>query len=300
MSFDFGKPTAVTYFPLATQQQLAKNRAAVKDKLYAKYFNDDLWIYDHVLPALKASMPRDKALPFTPEALNSLLEPGYAEHECGHCELEDGGAFISSVVPFPNCPTEAFAWWFWWHAVEHERYMLWYPSNHISADSNRPDKLLDDSLPDVERYIGTWHRVTEFVGPVYIDAWIEFVDPKELGFDTSRFGEAGIVGHACARLWASPKIQIGAMVHLARKTPGNNGFELRSRYWIGHDLTAHWIPRLPVKIDGALRALGIKKRLLGDAELAYEQLLHDQIEFTHLSTFLADIYAEFGPSARAK
>lgn len=298
MSFDYGKPVPVTYYPLAVQEQLRKNAKAVADKPYAKYFNSDLWIYDHVLPALKQAMPADKAPLPTPHVLNQLLEPGYDEHECGHCELPGGGAYISSIIPFPNCPSEAFAWWFWWHAVENERYTLWYPTHHISADSNAPDKLLDDSLPDVGRYIGTWHRVTEYIGAQHIDAWIEFLDPSELGFDTSRFEEAGIVGHACARLWAAPNIQIGCMVHLARKTPSNHGFELRSRYWIGHDLTACWIPGIPLKIDGLARALGLKRALLGGAELAYEQLLHDQTEFTHLSTFLADIYAEFGPKAK--
>jgi hypothetical protein len=39
--------------------------------------------------------------------------------------------------------------------------------------------------------------------------------------------------------------------------------------------------------------LGVKRRMAG-ARVAYEQLLHDQIEFTHLSTFLADLHAEFG------
>ena len=37
----------------------------------------------------------------------------------------------------------------------------------------------------------------------------------------------------------------------------------------------------------------MKRRLAGE-RVGYEQLLHDQIEFTHLSTFLADIYREYG------
>jgi hypothetical protein len=35
------------------------------------------------------------------------------------------------------------------------------------------------------------------------------------------------------------------------------------------------------------------RRLVG-LNVAYDQLLHDQIEFTHLSSFLADIYRELG------
>jgi 2,4-diacetylphloroglucinol hydrolase len=48
-----------------------------------------------------------------------------------------------------------------------------------------------------------------------------------------------------------------------------------------------------VPVDGIGSRLGLKRRLAG-ARVAYEQLLHDQIEFTHLATFLADICAEFG------
>ncbi|MEY4511617.1 MAG: hypothetical protein RLZZ450_3739 [Pseudomonadota bacterium] len=31
--------------------------------------------------------------------------------------------------------------------------------------------------------------------------------------------------------------------------------------------------------------------------MAYEQLLHDQIEFTHLSTFLAELHGEFASTS---
>jgi hypothetical protein len=37
------------------------------------------------------------------------------------------------------------------------------------------------------------------------------------------------------------------------------------------------------------------RRKLAGARVGYEQLLHDQIEFTHLATFLPELYAEFGP-----
>jgi hypothetical protein len=36
------------------------------------------------------------------------------------------------------------------------------------------------------------------------------------------------------------------------------------------------------------------RRRLAGARVGYEQLLHDQIEFTHLATFLPELYAEFG------
>ena len=145
-------------------------------------------------------------------------------------------------------------------------------------------------MTDEQRYIGSVHHVDEYIGPDLVQIAIAFVDPAELGFDTSRFEPAGIVGHACARVsLRAPSLSVCTMVHLARQTA--EGFELRSRYWIGHEPRLGLLGRsLPV--DPWFSRLGLKRRLAG-ARVAYEQLLHDQIEFTHLSTFLADIHREF-------
>jgi hypothetical protein len=80
------------------------------------------------------------------------------------------------------------------------------------------------------------------------------------------------------------------MVHLARKTA--DGIEQRSRDWIGHDVKLRVLGR-KVSVDSAGGALGIKRRMAGE-RVAYEQILHDQIEFTHLSTFLPELWREFG------
>jgi hypothetical protein len=85
------------------------------------------------------------------------------------------------------------------------------------------------------------------------------------------------------------------MVHLARAT--SEGIEQRSRYWIGHDVKLRLFgARLPVDWIGA--ALGIKRRMAGE-RVAYEQLLHDQIEFTHLASFLPELWREFGQEGPA-
>jgi hypothetical protein len=156
-----------------------------------------------------------------------------------------------------------------------------------------PERLSAPGLSHAERYVGTTHHVDEYIGPDFLRAAIRFVDPSELGFDTSRFAAAGIVGHACARVGLrGTGVESVTMVHLARKVEG--GIEQRSRYWIGHN------PRLgtpfgSISMDPIARGLGLKRRQAG-ARVGYEQLLHDQIEFTHLSTFLPAIYNEFGDS----
>lgn len=285
----------ITYFPPATQRQFEVNRELVRDKPYAHYFNGELFLREEVAPAIQKAMDPADALPF--DQVNRLLEPGYHRVENGFCELPDGSGYVASRVPFPGCSGEMYQWWFWWHALESARYTLWYPHNHVSCRPVDRTKLTQPGLSHVQRYVGTTHQVDEYIGPELMKIAIHFLDPAEFGLDTSRFEEAGIVGHACARVsLRNQPLEAVTMVHLARRTA--EGFEQRSRYWIGHNVRLR-IPggSLPVDILGT--TLGLKRRMAGE-RMAYEQLLHDQIEFTHLATFLPDIYAEFGDQAVGK
>jgi hypothetical protein len=280
--------TPVTYFPPATQRQFAKNRERMRGKPYERYFSGDLVLRTEVLPVLRTPMAVADALKV--EDINTLLDPGTHRVENGFCELPDGSAYVASHVPFPGCTGEMYQWWFWWHAVERERYTLWYPHNHVSATPRDAEILSRPGLTHEQRYVGTTHDVVEFIGPDLLSIAIRFVDPAELGLDTSRFAAAGIVGHACARVTLQPAaIEAATMVHLVRAT--SDGIEQRSRYWIGHDVRLSRLGGLPV--DGFASALGIKRRMAGE-RVAYEQLLHDQIEFTHLAGFLPDLHREFG------
>jgi len=279
----------VTYFPVATQRQLASNRERIRGKPYAKYFDENLCLREAALPAIRGPMQPSDALRF--EDIHSLLEPGYHGVENGFCELADGTGYVASHVPFPGCTGEMYQWWFWWHAVEPARYTLWYPHNHVRVRPHDPDVLVRPGLTHAQRTIGTKHDVDEYIGPELVEITIRFVDPTELGLDVARFAEAGVVAHACARVsLRRSALESVTMVHLARKT--GDGIEQRSRYWIGHD------PRVSmfggsVSVDAIGTKLGLKRRMAGE-RVAYEQLLHDQIEFTHLASFLADIHREFG------
>lgn len=281
----------VTFFPVETQRLFARNRDAMRGKPYAHYFDGDLWLHDEALEALRAPMPVEHALPHTAEGFDRLLDPGELPGEIGFCELPNGAAYVASRVPFPGCTGEMLSWWFWWHAVEPARYTLWYPFNHARAVSLSPERLTAPGLTHAQRYIGTTQRVCEYIGPKKVDILIDFVDPAELGMDTSRFARAGIVAHACAHVRSHrPRARIVTMLHLARATA--DGFELRSRYWIGDDVRLEAFGA-SVPLGWLLDRTPVRRRLAG-ASIAYEQLLHDQIEFTHLSTFLPRIYAEFG------
>lgn len=282
----------ITYYPVPTQRQFQINRERIAGKPYARFFHEQLWISEDVLPALRAPMNTGGAL--LPHDVNALLDPGYHAVESGYCELPDGTAYVASLVPLPGCTGEMYEWWFWWHSIESERYTLWYPYNHVSVQPLDRDVLTRPGLTHAQRYVGTTHHVDEYIGPARLRVAIRFVDPTELGFDTSRFERAGIVGHACARVGVlGTGVESVTMVHLARKT--ETGIEQRSRYWIGHDPRLH-TPFGKLSVDPIATGFGLKRRMAG-ARVAYEQLLHDQIEFTNLGTFLPELFRELGPGA---
>jgi 2,4-diacetylphloroglucinol hydrolase len=175
--------------------------------------------------------------------------------------------------------------------VEPARYTLWYPYNHIAAHPLDRDVLTRPGLTHEQRYVGNIHHVDEYIGSELLRIAIRFLDPAELGFDTARFAEAGIVGHACARVsLRDAPLEVVTMVHLARAT--SDGLEQRSRYWIGHDVKLRFFGAT-LTVDRIGAALGTKRRMAGE-RVAYEQLLHDQIEFTHLASFLPELWNEFG------
>ncbi|MFM2418147.1 MAG: hypothetical protein RL385_2870, partial [Pseudomonadota bacterium] len=282
--------TPITYFPPATQRQLELNRERIRAKPYAHYFDPHLSISTEVLPALQAPMDPKDALPLTPAGVSALLEPGYHRVENGYCGMPDGTAYTASLVDFPGCTPEMFAWYFWWHNVEAERYTLWYPHNHVRSVPRISPAEFEKRWAE-NRLVGLQLDVDEYIGPYFQQIMIEIVAPEALGFDTARFAAAGVADAGCARVWLrKPQVALAKMVHLFRHT--DRGFEVRSRYWMAHDPALLVGAReLPL---GAFSWLGRKQR--GDLarRMAYEQLLHDQIEFTHLASFLARAYAEFG------
>lgn len=279
----------VTYYPQKTHRQLSLNREAIRGRDYAHFFREDLWLHEDVLPSLQQPMDPREAI--ATNDLNRLLEPGYEKVENGYCGFADGTGYVASLTRFPGATPEMFAWWFWWHSVEATRYMLWFPWNHVSAIARNRDVLSAGGLDNEERYIGNSHDVDEYIGNSLQKIIIEFVEPAALGLDRAAFSSAGIGANACANIYKrTPLMRSGTMIHLARET--EDGFELRSRYWLGDDIALG--RGRQVNIDRLLSMTRLKDRLAGEA-LAYEQLLHDQIEFTHLAGILPDLYAEFGP-----
>jgi hypothetical protein len=81
------------------------------------------------------------------------------------------------------------------------------------------------------------------------------------------------------------------MIHLVRRV--DDDIEVRSRYWLA-DSVKMKVPLIgyELSLDGLAQTFGLKSRLAG-LSVGYEQLLHDQIEFTNLASFLPEIYRRF-------
>jgi hypothetical protein len=282
----------VTYYPLATQRAFESSRQRVCQKPYAKYFNETMYIYSDVTPTLKRPMARKDVLALADAA--TLLVAGDHAVENGWAELEDGTAYVASKTRFPGVTGDMVDWWFWWHSVEPERYALWYPYNHGEARSTFADRLHREDLGHRDKWLGSTHRVTEFIGSRLMSVRIEFVDPGRFGLPFDALERAGYAAAVCAVIWhAFLPLKVGDMLHLWRKTNDGGGLELRSRYWLAHQVHLDVLGLFNIPLDFAGGVLGIKRLLAGES-IAYEQFLHDQIEFTNLASILPALYQEYG------
>ncbi|KDN69381.1 putative PhlG protein [Colletotrichum sublineola] len=278
----------VTYYPLETQKAFHHNRRRMKNKKYAKYFNRDLYIYADIPQYIREPMPPHGVLPIT--GCRRMLEPGYHRYENGWRALPDGTGYVASRTRFPGATGDMVRWWFWWHSVEPERYALWFPYDHLSVHSSYADRLHRTDLSHTQKWLGSTHRVTEFIGTTKMTIQIHFVDPAHYGLPWPELQAAGYEAAVCAEIWdgSVTNLKIGDFLHLWRNT--EDGLELRSRYWLGGGV--HYkLFGMKVGIDYLAGALGIKRRMAGE-NIAYEHFIHDQTEFTNLASFLPDLYAD--------
>ncbi|KAF6810118.1 PhlG protein [Colletotrichum sojae] len=278
----------ITYYPLATQKAWRYNENRVKDKLYSKYFHRDLYLYADIPQYIQQEMPAEGILPISES--RRMLEPGYHAHENGWRAMADGTAYVASRTRFPGSTGDMVRWWFWWHSVEPERYALWFPHDHLAARSTYADRLHRSDLSHTQKWLGSTHRVTEFVGSAKMTVHIHFVDPAVYGLPWDELRRAGYEAAVCAELRDGllPNLKIGDFLHLWRRT--EDGLELRSRYWLGGGV--HYkVLGMKVGIDYLAGKLGFKHRMAGE-NIAYEHFIHDQTEFTNLASFLPDLHAD--------
>ena len=228
--------------------------------------------------------------PSTPDGFNKVMECGHSKGHTGYGILENGTLYSASLTKSPNCTPEMFEWWLWWHAVEPERYLLWHPYSHVSANYTNREALTTPGLPHKERYIGNTSLITEYLNEVKSNVAIDFVNPSEMGLDEARLEEANIKTSFSGYVYfAKPRIKIGTMLHLVKEVEG--GCELISRYYLGDHMGIK-VSEHEIDFPHFLKKGLLNKS--GGLQAAYAQVMHDQIEYTNLASFLPDLYNEFG------
>lgn len=308
----------VTYYPLNTQHAHSKMQERMARKPYAHYFHTSpLYVRREALDAIPRPInnPKDHVLPLS--QIRKLLEPGDHPVENGWYAFPDGTGYVTSKTQFPGCTADMIEWWFWWHSVEGERYALWYPYNHwdvkstysrltkskFTPESRKNAKtgkelpiLERDDIPHRQKWLGSTHTVSEYIGPNHMELRIEFKEPSYFGLGTwEELSKAGYEAVVCGILWDKMlPMKVGDMIHLWRRN--ESGLELRSRYYLGHEVTLDLFG-LKISVDKVGGLLGIKRLQAGD-KVAYEQFLHDQTEFTNLASILPGLYREFGQQER--
>jgi 2,4-diacetylphloroglucinol hydrolase len=288
----YGDWSAVTYLSLECQKQRGANEQAVRITPYAPFLDTDLSVPSASAKAIQFG-PLDPGEVPSPSAqnLNRLIDPSFKTKDNGYAVLGGQMAYAQSRIVMPGVTTAMFKWWFTWHPVEKERYMLWFPQAHIDTSVADPARLKDTSLSYEKRLFNNPNRIQEWIGPSRLDAIIHFAEPATLGFDAQALAREGFTASASAVCYATPApdIPFTLMVHIARDTSA--GMELFSRYWIGaHADMARFANA--EKAPAMLQHIGFNEQV---AEMtAYEMSVHDMTEFNHLARILPGIHQAFG------
>ena len=238
--------------------------------------------------ALKAILagPMDPKLAITPYEIKKLLEPGYMEGENGYCVMEDGAGYLAVNNKFKGASLDAIKWWFAWHTLEGLRYKIWNPYCHPSvaiADVDRA-KIKNPDIPIEEKISDVVHFAMEDIGGGMSDVVIHFRPIEELGFTKEELDAAHawvIGGYGLVEQREGPKGKSPAiMIHYYRET--EDGIESRTRFWFGY--------RIIRGIMAKVLPEGVRVPEFVPMGLA----LHNVEEFSHLASFLPEIYKEYG------
>lgn len=295
-----GEKTLITYYQVPMQKRWPLNQKLVQAKPYAKYFQKDLVAPVEMVAALEQGpLPREWVLPPTVDGLKTMMRTFAQAPVSGYALVEEGPlAYAQSRHVFPGVTARMFEWWFCWHPLESERYMLWFPYAHIHNSVKDPQRLADTRLSYGERLYGNPNHITEYIGNMFLDGVISFDEPTAFGVDKALIEQEGFTFNASGIIspWDAPDTPLVLMIHLGRDTPA--GLEMINRYWIGTHESFDRFKKFPggaKKSKALARKMGLDKAALEN--FAYEMALHDMTEFTCLGKFLADIYKDNNPSA---
>ena len=257
-------------------------------KAYAKYYTGQMAKPNPEQMAKLLKGPMDAGRAIYPLEAAKLLEPGFMEGETGYCIMENGAGYLAVNNKFPSVTLDMIKWWFAWHPLEQARYRIWNPYCHqsVAVSDQHREKILNPDIPVENKIADVVHFVMEDIGGGMEDVVIHFRPTEELGFSKEALAaqHAYIIGgYGLTENRARPTGKTPAiMMHYYRET--EDGIESRTRFWLGYRI----IKGQPV----CVLPEGAKVPEFVPMGLA----LHNVEEFSHLASFLPQLYRELGES----
>lgn len=248
---------------------------------WSKYYNETINpIPPHVAHALHTSpMPSTQFLSI--QEVRTLTQDGYLPVETGYCIAPDSALHVAVLTHMPQVSPAMWHWWFGWHGSMDNRYKLWHPKAHQSAQWKDGDNTRTD-------YINRTSMIEEYIGKKLEKASIQFCDPSVLNLPSQT--NKNDMLFICARVgYTHIPLNFGWLVHQVRTTP--QGAEMRSRFWMGGS-------HIQIRGNGGVLSNLVSAALQRFKKLPKEQaidlLTHCAEEMNHLAGILPALYHEFG------
>lgn len=248
---------------------------------YAKYYNENIiQLSSDIKTALQKSPFSGGKIPSLQDACN-LAKPGYDEIENGYTVEKDNSIHVAVLTTMPEVVPEMWDWWFSWHGDKSNKYKLWHPKAHISAQWK-------DGKENMPSYIGRTSMIEEYIGKKAEKADIQFISPLSLGFSEDALKNKEKQVFICARIgFTNLPVDFGWLVHQIRSTEG--GSEMRSRFWMG----GKYIQIKGNNIFANTISTALQNIVRLPNQQAADLLTHCSEEMNHLAKFLPKLYAEF-------
>jgi len=175
---------------------------------------------------------------FAFEDAHVMMNPGYLTMENGWVRRHNGSLFVATLTDLgEDVNGKMFDWWFC-HCEDSERYQWWHPHDHVSGTWDKSYFSVFPHERKAGHYINHRHIVEEYIGRDIQSLRIEFLDPAII-FDVSKFQENNITACLIARVHVKDvdlgMVGAGHLVHMVREVDGRS--ELRSRFWLGDEIT---------------------------------------------------------------
>ena len=284
----------VVDFSFSADAPLTKEELALS---YSKYYYVPFTPMNPLVSQILAA-PVDPATCLTVQDAEKLFLPGYLENELGYCIFPDGTGYAASYVFMPGVTIDMIEWYMNWQFIQppsvpkeagNIRYKIWCPGKHWDTggsdeDSNQRHagrgKYAGMSLAERSHYANDYmvHKSPIDDNEATINSASSINPIKEFRV-SPEIAKYAAEGYCCGASHSG----LFSNIHYYRYNKLLGGVELRSRYWYGWGLNENGVI---VSNQANMPPQNIEE-IKGCC-------IHNIEEYTHLASFLPQLYAEEG------